>query len=127
MHGTFVWNELAATDVDKAKAFYAETFGWEYEEFQLPNGIYWVARSNGELVGGIGDINTVAGYGTNTSTWFSFIEVDNVDARLEKALSLGAEIIQPAENVPNVGRVAILRDPARATIGLMTSIKDASE
>jgi len=127
MHGTFVWNELATTDVVKAKSFYADTLGWEFEEFPLPEGIYWIAKSNGKLVGGIGDINTVANYGSKLSAWFSFIEVDDVDARVEKAISAGAEIIQPAVDVPTVGRVVILRDPTGATIGLMTSIKDTSE
>jgi predicted enzyme related to lactoylglutathione lyase len=51
MHGTFVWNELATSDVEKAKAFYAEAPGWEFEEFVLPDGTYRAAKSNGKIVG----------------------------------------------------------------------------
>ena len=28
-HGTFFWNELMTWSVDKAKAFYQETLGWQ--------------------------------------------------------------------------------------------------
>lgn len=38
MHGTFVWNELASMDVEKAKAFYAKTLGWTFVKFELPSG-----------------------------------------------------------------------------------------
>jgi uncharacterized protein len=123
MHGKFVWNELATNDIDKAKSFYGETLGWEFEEFRLPDGKYWVARSNGELVGGIGDMDTAADTGANSPAWFAFIEVDDVNARVTKAIELGATIIQPATDVLNVGRVAVLRDPTGAVIGWMTSLK----
>lgn len=122
MHGSFVWNELAATDVEKAKAFYAETLGWTFEEFALPDGAYWVAKSGDKMVGGLGGLETGSLPGT-TSYWFSFIEVEDLDARLAKAVELGATVIRPAEDVPNVGRVAVLRDPAGAAIGWMTSLK----
>lgn len=56
MHGTFVWNELASTDVQQAMAFYAETLDWTFEEFHLPSGRYWVARSGDRLVGGLGGL-----------------------------------------------------------------------
>jgi uncharacterized protein len=39
------------------------------------------------------------------------------------AVELGATVIRPAEDVPNVGRVAVLRDPIGAAIGRMTSLK----
>ena len=123
MHGTFVWNELSTTDVEKAKAFYAETLGWTFEEFPLPDGPYWVAKSGETLVGGIGGLETSAVPAATSSGWFSFLEVDDVDARVEKAVAWGASLLQPPHDVPNVGRVAVLRDPTGAVIGWLTGVK----
>lgn len=120
MHGAFVWNELATTDPAAAMAFYAATLGWTFEEFPLPDGPYWVARSGGRVVGGLGGMETGAVPGA-TPYWFSFVEVDDVDARLAKAVAAGATVLRPPEDVPGVGRVAVLRDPTGAAIGWMTA------
>ena len=115
-HGTFAWNELLTDDVDKAKAFYGEVLGWSFETFDTGGGAYWVATSNGEAVGGIGP----AGAPGEASRWFSTLEVDDVDARVALAVEHGATVLQPAEDVPNVGRFAVIEDPTGAAIGFMT-------
>jgi uncharacterized protein len=53
MHGTFAGNELATPDAEGARAFYAETLGWTFEEFPLPDGPYWVAKAGETVVAGI--------------------------------------------------------------------------
>jgi predicted enzyme related to lactoylglutathione lyase len=123
MHGTFAWNELASTDIEKARAFYAETLGWAFQEFPLPSGSYWVAMAGDKVVAGLGGMETASLPGETSSHWFSFIEVDDVDARVEKAVALGATVLDPPTDVPNVGRVAVLRDPTGAAIGWMTGLK----
>jgi uncharacterized protein len=123
IHGTFVWNELATGDVEKAKTFYAEALGWTYQEFPLPEGSYWVALSGDTMVGGLGGLETGAIPDTMESYWFSFIEVDDIDARISAARAQGAVVLRAPVNVPNVGRVAVLRDPTGAAIGWMTSLK----
>lgn len=123
MHGTFVWNELATTDPEAAKRFYAETLGWTYEAFALPEGSYWVARQGNALVCGIGGLDTSA-IGSRESHWFAFVEVDDVDARVEVARASGATIHRAPHDVPGVGRVAVLRDPTGAFIGWMTGIRE---
>jgi hypothetical protein len=120
MHGTFVWNELATHDVEAARAFYAEALDWTFEEFPLPQGPYWVAKAGERVVGGLTGMETAAVPG-DTPRWFAFVEVDDVDARVAKAAGLGATVLQPPEDVPGVGRVAVLRDPTGAAIGWMTS------
>lgn len=122
MHGTFVWTELATGDVQKAMAFYADTLGWTFEPYELLDGDYWVIRSGNAVVGGIGGLDTAADVGASASAWAAFIEVDNLDKRVEKAKGLGATVLQPPHDVPNVGRVAVLRDPTGALIGWMTRL-----
>jgi predicted enzyme related to lactoylglutathione lyase len=54
--------------------------------------------------------------------WMSYIAVDNVDARWEKALSLGAEAIHPPNDIPQVGRFCIFKDPTGAAVAMMTPL-----
>ena len=46
--------------------------------------------------------------------------VDDVDARVAKAVKAGAKLMRPIFDVPNVGRIAILTEPGGAGIGWMT-------
>lgn len=119
-HGTFAWNELASSDVEGARAFYTAVLGWEFEEFALPGGAYWIARSGGEVVGGLGGLDT-GPPGLAASAWIAWVEVDDVEARVQRAREAGAEVLEEPCDTPNVGRVAVVRDPAGAVLGLMTS------
>lgn len=121
MHGTFIWNELATTDVERARAFYAETLDWVLEEFPLPDGPYWVARVGEQLVAGLCGVR-IGAVPSQTSYWFPFIGVDDVDRCVEAALANGGTLVRPIEDVPNIGRVAVLRDPTGAVIGWMTPV-----
>ena len=33
---TFYWNELMTRDVERAKKFYADTFGWSFDAMPMP-------------------------------------------------------------------------------------------
>jgi hypothetical protein len=53
-------------------------------------------------------------------SWIPFLAVDDVDARVNKAIAAGAQLMIPIFDVPNVGRIAMLREPSGAGIGWMT-------
>jgi hypothetical protein len=82
-------------------------------------GTYWVAKMGGEPVGGIFDISGVD-YAGVPEGWMPYIAVDDVDARVKKAVAAGAKVMKPAFDVPNVGRIVILQEPGGAGIGWMT-------
>jgi uncharacterized protein len=119
-HGHFHWNELMSRDVEKAKKFYADTLGWSYEGMPMPEGTYWVASAGGEPVAGIVD----AGSDGSPEAWVGYIAVDDVDARAKKAVAAGAKILQPAFDIPGVGRIVILAEPGGASIGWMTPAEE---
>jgi uncharacterized protein len=122
-HGTFYWNELMTRDVEGAKKFYADTLGWSYDAMPMPGGggTYWLATMGGEPVGGLFDISGNDFQGVPES-WMSYIAVDDVDARVAKAVKAGAKLMKPAFDVPGVGRIAILMQPDGAGIGWMTPV-----
>jgi uncharacterized protein len=119
-HGAFYWNELMTRDVEDAKRFYTDMLGWTFDAMPMGDGkTYWVAKMNGEMVGGFFDISA-SEFQQLQESWVSYVAVDNVDARATKATQAGAKLMKPAFDVPNVGRIAILLDPGDAMIALIT-------
>lgn len=119
-HGHFNWNELMTRDVDSAKRFYADTLGWRFETMPMPDGLYHVAMVGDAMVGGMFDISAPQFEGV-PATWFAYIEVDDVDARVAHAIKAGAILTRPLFDVPQTGRIALLQQPDGAMIGWMTS------
>jgi uncharacterized protein len=120
-HGTFYWNELMTRDVERAKKFYADTIGWIFDGMPMPDGggTYWVAKMGDQPVAGILDISAPE-FGPVPESWMAYIAVDDVNARVKKALAAGAKQMKPTFDVPGVGRIAILMEPGGAGIGWMT-------
>ncbi len=119
-HGIFHWNELMTRDAEGAKTFYGKSLGWTYEQFPMAEGgIYWVCMSDGQPAGGIFDMSGPEFEGIPPN-WFSYIAVDDVDARAEAAKQNGGELMRDLFDIPGVGRIAILSDPTGAAIGLIT-------
>jgi predicted enzyme related to lactoylglutathione lyase len=120
VHGHFCWNELMTRDIEGAKRFYQNTIGWSFEGMPMADGgTYWVAMLNGKSVAGIFSLVS-PGYDGVPESWMSYLAVDDVDARVAKALKAGAQLMKAIFDVPNVGRIAILREPGGAGVGWMT-------
>ena len=119
-HGHFCWNELMTRNVEQAKTFYSETIGWTFDAMPMPNGTYWVAKVGDKPVGGIFDISAPE-FKPVPESWMGYIEVDDVYARVAKAVKAGAKIMKPAFDIPKVGRIALLMEPGGGAIGWMTS------
>lgn len=106
-------------DAEKAKKFYGDTVGWTYKTMPMENGTHWVAKMGNDIVGGLFPL-TSPQFDSVPEGWMSYLAVDNVDARVKKAQSLGAQLMRPMFDVPGVGRIAIRREPGGAGIGWMT-------
>jgi predicted enzyme related to lactoylglutathione lyase len=121
-HGTFCWNELMTRDVEGAKRFYQSTIGWSFDAMPMADGgTYWLAISGDKPVAGIFSLTSPA-YDGVPESWMSYLAVDDVDARVAKAIKAGAKLMKPIFDVPNVGRIAILMQPGGAGVGWMTPL-----
>ena len=121
-HGEFHWNELMTRDAEQAKKFYGDTIGWTFESMPMPDGgNYWVANMNNKPVAGIFTLRSPEFDGVPES-WMVYLAVDDVDARVAKAIKAGAKLMRPAFDVPDVGRIAILSEPGGAGVGWMTPV-----
>jgi predicted enzyme related to lactoylglutathione lyase len=121
-HGHFHWNELVTRDVEKAKTFYGSTIGWTFDAMPMPDGTYWVAKMGDAFVGGLFPISGPQWDGVPEHL-MSYLAVDDVDARVKKAVAAGAKLMRPAFDVPGVGRIAILTEPGGAGVGWMTPVQ----
>lgn len=121
-HGMITWSELMTTEVEKAKAFYASTLGVTFEKFADPEEKYWIAMADGKPAWGLMDMTGRPGGPTG---WFTYIAVDDVDARVKAAEAAGATLCMPVFDVPTVGRIAILQDATGSMIGWMTPVEES--
>lgn len=54
--------------------------------------------------------------------WGVYVTVDDVDTMAKKAEKLGAKIIMPLTDIPNVGRMCVIHDPQGAAISIITYV-----
>jgi predicted enzyme related to lactoylglutathione lyase len=125
-HGTFYWNELNTRDVESAKKFYEKAIGWTFDGMPMGEmGTYWVANANGKPVGGVFNMDGMGIPKEVPEHWLSYLAVDDIDKRVKKAKDAGAEIMREPFDVPEVGRIAILKQPDGAVIGWITPVPQA--
>lgn len=113
---SFCWNELGTNDTQKAGDFYSNLFGWAREAF--PGPIEYTMFENGDRSAG-GMYKITPEMGPIPPHWMVYFAVDDCDAKLQKATELGARVIKPADDIPGVGRFAIVADPQGAAFALI--------
>jgi len=115
--GTFLWDELVTSDVDGAKSFYTEVIDWTPRDMDMGDkGTYTIFQRAGEVdVAGC----MAAPEGMQAPPhWLPYLATDDVDATVAKAKELGATVFLEGEDIPNIGRIAVLQDPVGAVFGL---------
>lgn len=112
---TFVWHELIVSDVQKGLDFYTQALDFEAQAFPMGDmGTYNMLARDGKAVCGV----TSMGSEHAPPHWAVYLHVDDVDARVEKCKSFGANLVVPPMDVPTVGRMALIQDPLGAHIWL---------
>ena len=81
---------------------------------------YAVFNVNGEEVGGITPISEESP--GMPPAWGLYITVDDVDAVADKATGMGAKVVMPPADIPEVGRFCMLQDPQGAFISIISYI-----
>ena len=115
--GSWFWNELWTGDDITARAFYEKAFGYSFDTMDMgPAGTYYILTKDGKPRGGLMKSNKPG----SRTLWLPYVLVANCDATLAKARQLGAEVLVPASDIPNVGRFAIVADTTNAAIAFIT-------
>jgi predicted enzyme related to lactoylglutathione lyase len=103
--------EIHGRDGKKTQEFYVSLFGWSIDA-NNPMNYGMVSAPGGEGIGG--GITQAMGEPTVTV----YVEVDDLDATLKAAESLGGKTVLPASDVPGGPRLAQFADPDGNVIGL---------
>lgn len=110
--GRFVWRELLTTDVEGAKGFYGELLGWSFKGMDMGGGAtYWLASVGDKQVGGMMKKPDEV---PMPSHWAGYVSVGDVDAAIASAIAAGGMSPMPAMDMPGVGRMGVILDPAGA-------------
>ncbi|MDE2219679.1 MAG: VOC family protein [Gammaproteobacteria bacterium] len=125
-HGRFVWHELFSNDSGSAAAFYSRVLGWQSRPFS-PGSPYllFLDRSGRTIAGAMALSDESRALGT-TPHWRGYIGAGDVDAIVAHASRLGARILEPARDLPAVGRAAMLADPEGARFGVYKPLQEAN-
>jgi predicted enzyme related to lactoylglutathione lyase len=117
--GVFFWRDLMTTDQDAALKFYGDLFGWKLNrKFEMDGDeAYYILENNGERFGGMTKLSPEAG---SHPYWVSYIRTPDVDATAARAKEIGGSIMFGPEDIPEVGRFAIIADQAGAGFSAMT-------
>lgn len=121
-HGSIYWSELNTHDPAKAKAFYENSLGWEFDSMPMEGSTYWMIYCDDEPVGGLYEMKEPE-MAELPDHWMTYIAVDDVDERVKKAVAGGATVMRAPFDVADVGRIAILKEPGGAVVGWMTPVE----
>jgi predicted enzyme related to lactoylglutathione lyase len=116
-HGVTCWIDSEQSDVEAAQEFYGGLFGWEFTVATPPDAParYVVATLDGQDVAALAEAPDVA---PGAARWNTYVAVDDADATVERAVSLGATVVSPAADAGPGGRGATLLDPAGCEVRL---------
>jgi uncharacterized protein len=111
--GAFGWNELYSPQIDASRKFYSSMFDWklkvspEYTEAHLgEQAIAGMMQLTPEMSG-------------MPPAWIPYFVVTDADASASKVKSAGGQVYVGPQDIPNVGRFAIVADPQGATFAII--------
>ena len=115
--GTLLWNQCHTPDPARATEFYAAVFGYEIDEIDMGGKQpFRVIKVGGRGIGGIRE--PVAEEPPHWSVTFA---VDDADETAARANELGGTVLMEPFDLPGIGRLAVLHDPADAVFQIMKS------
>jgi uncharacterized protein len=105
--------EVIGRDAKRLQDFYGQLFEWRItSDNPMDYGIVDTGSKEG-IQGGIAQSQS-------DNSWVTFyVQVDDLQATLDRAAELGGETVLPPTEVPGTVSLAVLKDPEGHTIGLV--------
>ena len=102
---------IHADDVQRARKFYEEAFGWSFEPWGPPN--FYVIETGGEVgppPGGLLQGRHEVVPGVKATGFECTIGVDHIDEAMRKVEAAGGKLVMPKFQIPTVGSGAYYQD-----------------
>jgi predicted enzyme related to lactoylglutathione lyase len=114
--GKFVWQDLLTDDVDAARQFYGQLFGWTFTQ----QGRYTVVLNDGQAIAGIVGVQPRP-ESDSPARWIASLSVADVNEAAQLVKEEGGTVYEGPVDMVNRGRGALVRDPQGAPLLLLHS------
>src|SRR5579862_8101077 len=111
---SFAWYELLTTDAAAARAFYGSVLGWDSRDVSPPAFSYNLFMSGEVPRSGLMELPEEGRRQGAMPRWVGYVGVADIDATVGRLRGLGGAVYVPPTST-NIGRIAIVADPQRAT------------
>jgi uncharacterized protein len=116
--GAPCWMDLLTSDTARARAFYADVFGWTAGEAAEQFGGYFMFMRDGvPVAGGMPKVAGMPG-GDGPDVWGVYLSVQDAKRTVEAALARGGTLREGPMDVAELGTQAIVDDVTGASVGL---------
>lgn len=116
--GRFCWLDLAASDAERARVFYAGLFGWSAYDREANGGVFTRLRLGERNIGSLYQLQRAHLERGVPSHWTPYVQVVDVVATVRRAAMAGAQVLVPPLRIDGLARIAIIVDPVGAHVGL---------
>ena len=111
--GSFCWFELATSDQAAAKQFYTQLFGWDVQDTPIgPSETYTIFTRDGHDAAAAYTMRDEERKHGAPPFWMMYVAVDDADRMAGRVTSLGGQVMAPPFDVMEMGRMAMVADPA---------------
>jgi predicted enzyme related to lactoylglutathione lyase len=108
------WFEIIGSDPEGLQKFYRDVFNWKLTPPIKEMGNYSMIEGHEPGIGG-----GIGGGGDDGARVTIYIEVDDPQKYLDRAVASGATVMMPVETITPTTTIGIFRDPAGNMTGLM--------
>lgn len=113
--GSPCWTQLSTSDVEAAKKFYGQLFGWTAETDPRPEvGGYTTFQHDGAPVAAVAPLMDPR----QPVRWMLSFATEDIDATTASAKKAGAQVWMEPMDVLDIGRWSLLSDPTGAAFSL---------
>ena len=118
-YGKFCWYELMTPDVPAAQRFYASVVGWSMRDSGMEGMDYTLAYAGEDQVAGL--MRLPADAEGMTPMWMGYIFTDRIEKTLDDVIENGGRIHRQPQEIPGIGRFAVVADPHGAIFSLFST------
>ena len=112
-HGEIVHFDIPSDDMDWARRFYRELFGWTFDDVQGFADFAMTRAGAGDVTGGLGKRGVTAPEGLRI-----YVNVDSIDEAIARLPDLGGSVVVEKTEVPGQGWYAAINDSEGTEIGI---------
>ncbi len=115
---TVIHFDISADDIQRAKQFYEQLFGWSIKNLPHSPQEYYIIETR-TATGEKGITGGIAKREKEYQKITNFIQVDSIEQSIAKVKELGGQIIEPKTAIPKVGHIAGCKDTEDNIFGLI--------